>query len=47
MLRPDPAIDVAALARLLDSEYGETARPAAVEFVPAGGDSWCFRASAG
>src|SRR5262245_32391906 len=42
MLRADPTIDVEGLARLIVDQYG--ADPSiALDFVPVGGDSWCFR----
>ena len=42
MLLPDPSIDVGALAQLLSAEFG--AEQLTPTFVPAGGDSWCYRA---
>jgi spectinomycin phosphotransferase len=42
VLLPDPSIDVGALARLLADEF-DSPLPAPT-FVPAGGDSWCYRA---
>jgi spectinomycin phosphotransferase len=42
VLLPDPSIDAASLARLLATEFdSECGTPT---FVPAGGDSWCYRA---
>lgn len=41
MLTLDPGIDVAAVARVVDAEYG---RGDPLCFVPVGGDSWCFEA---
>lgn len=42
MLLPDPSIDVGSLAHLLAVEFDAgDLRPT---FVPAGGDSWCYRA---
>jgi spectinomycin phosphotransferase len=43
VLRADPSIDLRALHDLLVAEYGADASTA-LEFVPVGGDSWCFRA---
>ena len=42
MLLPDPSIDVASLAQLLATEFA--AGDLTPTFVPAGGDSWCYRA---
>jgi spectinomycin phosphotransferase len=42
MLVPDPSIDVGSLAHLLVAEFG--AGDLTPTFVPAGGDSWCYRA---
>ena len=42
MLLPDPTIDVGALAQLLSAEFDSG--QLTPTFVPAGGDSWCFRA---
>ena len=42
MLLPDPSIDVALLAHLLAAEF--SAGDLSPTFVPAGGDSWCYRA---
>ena len=42
MLLPDPSIDVGSLAQLLAAEFG--ASDLTPTFVPAGGDSWCYRA---
>ena len=42
MLLPDPSIDVGALAQLLTAEFD--AGQLDPTFVPAGGDSWCYRA---
>src|SRR5687767_11762917 len=42
MLLPDPSIDAASLAELLATEFGATGLTPT--FVPAGGDSWCYRA---
>src|ERR1700682_3359138 len=42
MLLPDPTIDVGALAQLLSAEFD--AEQLTPTFVPAGGDSWCYRA---
>jgi spectinomycin phosphotransferase len=42
VLLPDPSIDVSALAQLLADEYDS--EPLTPTFVPAGGDSWCYRA---
>lgn len=39
MLTLDPSIDVAALHRLVATEWGPCAPP---DFAPVGGDSWCF-----
>ena len=42
MLLPDPSIDVGKLAQLLAAESGSA--QLTPSFVPAGGDSWCYRA---
>ena len=42
MLLPDPSIDVGSLAQLLVDEFG--ANDLTPTFVPAGGDSWSYRA---
>jgi len=42
LLLPDPTIDETEVASLVDREFG--LGRAAVEFVPVGGDSWCYRA---
>jgi spectinomycin phosphotransferase len=42
VLLPDPSIDVGALALLLAAEFD--AGKLTPTFVPAGGDSWCYRA---
>lgn len=42
MLLPDPSIDVGSLIQLLKSEFD--AGDLTPTFVPAGGDSWCYRA---
>jgi spectinomycin phosphotransferase len=42
VLLPDPSIDVGALAQLLATEFD--AGQLSPTFVPAGGDSWCYRA---
>ena len=42
MLLPDPSIDVGKLAELLAAEFGSGQLTPI--FVPAGGDSWCYRA---
>lgn len=42
MLLPDPSIDATSLAHLLAAEFG--ASDLTPTFVPAGGDSWCYRA---
>ena len=44
MLLPDPSIDVGELARLLAAEFDSP--QLTPTFVPAGGDSWCYRAGA-
>ena len=42
MLLPDPSIDIDSLAHLLAAEFD--AGDLTPTFVPAGGDSWCYRA---
>lgn len=42
MLLPDPSIDVASLAQLLATEFDS--EHLTLTFVPAGGDSWSYRA---
>ncbi len=42
MLLPDPTIDTSLLEAMLDREYADDREP--LTFVPAGGDSWCYRA---
>lgn len=42
MLLPDPSIDATSLAHLLATEFG--AKGLTPTFVPAGGDSWSYRA---
>jgi spectinomycin phosphotransferase len=42
VLLPDPSIDVGSLAHLLAAEFA--ASDPTPTFVPAGGDSWCYRA---
>jgi spectinomycin phosphotransferase len=42
VLLPDPSIDVGSLAQLLTAEFD--ASDLTPTFVPAGGDSWCYRA---
>ncbi len=42
MLLADPTVDTVALKGLLAAQFGVVA--GALEFVPVGGDSWCYRA---